>query len=198
MTLAPVPTAAPDAIAPVAALKSGVTCNEEGHRCPKDHHVCVVRDFGRCFSEDDIRREMPKAAGLPPVSTDPCGKLGVCPAERPYCIWDSVSGCIALETATTMMRNDGMPAEKDVGVYGICTNPKDCLAGETCCRAFLGPGAAMCAKSCDLVNTQIQCTKDADCAPLRASCPDKACRDRVHCAATSPGFLKVCTDQADP
>lgn len=191
--LAPVPTIAPNAKPPSKSVKRGVTCAEDGARCPADQPICVIRPFARCFSEEDIRREMPNAQGLPPISKDTCVDDKVCPDDRPYCIGDVVTGCVDEPTAVEMIRIQE-PGPDTYGVYNQCTLAADCPGGKTCCRGFMGHGYSSCQARCDLANTQIQCSTDADCKPLLAFCSDQACRSKIHCNATIMGFVKVCEE----
>lgn len=190
--LAPAPTLGPGAVSPARGLSKGVTCDSEGARCPEDHPICAVRSFSRCFGAEDLRREYPTAPGLPPILEGPCGDERACPPDRPYCISDAVTGCVTLDEGTRLAASLDARDDRDLGVYGQCTIASDCARGQTCCRGVMGLGLAACQRTCDFGMTQIHCAKDADCAPLRALCADKACRDRVRCEGTSLGFLQVC------
>ncbi len=192
--LAPVPTVAPNAKPPLKSLTRGVTCNADGDRCGADKPICVIRNFARCFSEADVRREMPNSPEMPPISKDACFGNEVCPDDRPYCIWDSVTGCVDEPTAKAMIDKEE-PGPQTYGVYNQCTLAKDCMQGQTCCRGFMGHGYSSCQPQCDLANTQIQCSSDADCKPLRVFCSDQACRNKIHCNGTIMGFVKVCEQE---
>jgi hypothetical protein len=191
--LAPVPTVAPNAKLPSKAFAKGVTCSEDGGRCSPDKPICVIRNFARCFTEEEIRKDMPLVKELPPISKDACYRGEVCPNDRPYCIWDSITGCVDEPTATQMI-DEEPPSPQTYGVYNQCTIAKDCPWGKTCCRGGMGHGYSSCQPRCDLVNTQIQCSTEADCKPLRDYCSDQACRDRVHCNESIMGFVKVCEE----